>query len=265
MSRRILEEIFAARRKRVAEAQTHITLDELKARAHEAPPVRDFAGALSKPGFAVIAEVKKASPSKGVLSSEFDPEVLACAYTEGGASAISVVTEPDYFQGELSWLGDLRQTCPLPLLRKDFIFSPYQVWEARAAGADAILLILAMLPDADIAALMVEAKLAGMNCLLEVHDEAEAHRAAQFEPTLVGVNNRDLQTFEVHLETSERLAQHLPSGALKVSESGIFTHQDCTRLASAGYRAFLVGEALVKDGDPAARLRALKGNGPATH
>ncbi len=259
MGSRILEEIFAARRQRVSEAQSQVSLATLKARAREAQPARDFVKALADPGLALIAEVKKASPSKGVLSTRFDPVALATAYAAGGAAAISVVTEPDFFQGELEWLRTIRTSCPCPLLRKDFIFSPYQVWESRAAGADAILLILAMLNDDDLKTLVAEAKTAGLACLLEVHDEAEAERAARLHPVLVGVNNRDLQTFDVRIETSEKLVPLLPLGSLWVSESGIFTHEDCVRLAKRGFKAFLVGEALVTDSDPTARLRALRG------
>lgn len=259
MSSRILEEIFAARIKRVSEAQSKASLAKLKTRAGEAPPARDFLKALADPGLALIAEVKKASPSKGVLREKFDPVALATSYAAGGAAAISVVTEPDFFQGELEWLLAIRKACHCPLLRKDFIFSPYQVWESRAAGADAILLILAMLKDDELKVLLAESKAAGLVCLLEVHDEAEAERATRVHPTLVGVNNRDLQTFDVRIETSEKLAPVLPLGALWVSESGIFTHEDCVRLARRGFKAFLVGEALVTDADPTARLRSLRG------
>ena len=259
MSPRILEEIFAARRKRVHEAQSKVPLARLRAKAGEAPPPREFLKALADPGLALIAEVKKASPSKGVLSSKFDPVKLAMSYAAGGAAAISVVTEPDFFQGELEWLRAIRKVCPCPLLRKDFIFSTYQVWESRAAGADAILLILSMLRDDELKALLAEAKSAGLVCLLEVHNEAETERATRVHPALVGVNNRDLQTFDVRLETSERLAPMLPLGALWVSESGIFSHEDCVRLARKGFKAFLVGEALVTDADPTARLRSLRG------
>jgi indole-3-glycerol phosphate synthase len=260
----ILEQIVAARKVRVQAAEKALPLAQLLRRAEAMPPVRDFVSALRENPPAIIAEVKKGSPSRGLFKIGFDPKALAQAYASGGAAALSVVTEPDFFWGDLAWIAGLHASTSLPILRKDFVFSPYQVWESRAAGADALLLILAMLTDQEASLLVLEAKSAGLQCLVEVHDEVEARRAVLLQPDMVGVNNRDLGTFAVALETSERLATLLPSGSLRVAESGISTQSDCSRLAAHGYGAFLVGEALVTDPDPAARIRALRG-GPHAH
>lgn len=259
MADRILEQIYAARLERVREAEATVPLSALKSQAASRPRAYDFAGALRSSMPAMIAEVKKGSPSKGVFHERFDPLALAQSYAAGGAAALSVVTEPDFFWGRLEWVGLIRQALELPILRKDFLFSEYQVWESRAAGADAILLILAMLSDHDASRLMKEADQAGLQCLVEVHNESEADRACKLNATLVGVNNRDLRSFEVNLQTSEKLASRLPSGAVRVAESGITSHADCVRLAACGYQAFLVGETLVTASDPAAQLRSLRG------
>jgi indole-3-glycerol phosphate synthase len=258
MGKRILEAIYATRRLRVEQAESALPLAALKDRAKASPPALDFVSALRMTAPAIIAEVKQRSPSRGVLRDPFDHLDLARAYVEGGAAALSVVTEPDFFGGSLNWLSEIRQATKLPLLRKDFLFCEYQVWESRVAGADAVLLIVAMLNDSELARLVRVASEAGLQCLVEVHDEREADRARKLNVAMVGVNNRDLQTFKIQLETSERLAGHLPAGALRVAESGIDTHADCKRLLGFGFEAFLVGEALVTAADPAGRLRSLR-------
>ena len=255
----ILERILATRRQRVERAMAETPEAELRRRAGDSPPVRDFAGVLCVPPYALIAEIKKGSPSRGIMRADLEPVALAQQYEHGGAAALSVVTEPDFFSGDPTWLTEIRKAVACPLLQKDFFFSPWQVWEARARGADAILVILAMVDLETAAALLDSAREAGMHALVEVHDDREAARATELGAGIVGVNNRDLATFEVTLETSERLASHLPPNAIKVSESGIRSLDDCRRLHAAGFRAFLVGEALVTSGHPGAALRAMRG------
>jgi indole-3-glycerol phosphate synthase len=255
----ILQEIFAARRQSVEAAAKVTSLDALQTQVASLPPARNFEQALRSTPFAVIAEVKKGSPSKGIFRQDFDPVRLAQAYAAGGASAISVVTEPDFFWGSLQWLRAVREAVPCPLLRKDFTFSDYQVWEARAHGADAILLILAMLTDDQVTRLLTSAEEAGVQVLVEVHDSDEAHRACQLGVAIVGVNNRNLSSFEVSLNVSRILFEALPTNAVKVSESGIHTFKDCSSLSGLGYHAFLVGEALVRSSEPTAELQALRG------
>lgn len=219
---------------------------------------RGFRHALSlRP--AIIAEVKKASPSRGLLSASFDPVAIASAYESGGAAALSVLTDGEYFQGSLADLTAARQATRLPVLRKDFLLDETQIAEAYAAGADAILLIAAILDVAALRRLREFAERLGLDVLVEAHDEAELDRAIESGATLLGVNNRDLHTFEVSLETSLRLARRMPPGALAVSESGIHTREDVHRLLDAGYSAFLVGEHLMKSPDPAAAIRELRG------
>jgi indole-3-glycerol phosphate synthase len=260
MTPSILREILETRRLRVAEAEARVSLTMLRAMSAGLPPPCDFGAALRGHPYGIIAEVKKASPSRGVLRADFDPVALARAYAQGGAAAISAVTEPDYFAGSLTWLAAIRESVPLPLLRKDFVFCDYQIWESRAAGADAVLLILAMLTDDQARQLMTTATLAGLQTLIEVHDTLEAQRAAHLGASLVGVNNRDLSTFEVSLATSRELAPSLPADAVRVSESGIFTHEQCCDLAAHGFHAFLVGEALVTSEDPSAAVASLVEN-----
>lgn len=232
---------------------------DLRNRAASCGAVRDFAAALKSPTYALIAEIKKASPSRGVLRADLDPGTLAQRYQDGGAAAISVVTEPDFFSGDTAWLAQVRRQVHCPLLQKDFFFSPWQVWESRVLSADAILIILAMIDDRAATALLAAAAEAGLQALVEVHNEDEAARAVRLGAGIVGVNNRDLATFEVSLEISERLAPHLPATTVKVSESGITSREDCRRLCAAGYDAFLVGEALVTSPDPETLLRAMRG------
>jgi indole-3-glycerol phosphate synthase len=219
---------------------------------------RDFRAALTARPPAVIAEIKKASPSKGLLCEDFNPGVQARAYFAGGAAALSVLTDRDFFQGSLSDLKMARATAMLPVLRKDFTIDELDVLEAAGAGADAILLIAAILTRAQIEEFRTQAESFGMAALVEVHNEAELDRALEAGAEILGVNNRDLRTFEVSLETSERLAARMPAGVVKVAESGIHSAEDVRRLREAGFDAFLVGEHLMKSGDPAAALRALR-------
>jgi indole-3-glycerol phosphate synthase len=218
---------------------------------------RDFRRALAAGAPAIIAEIKKASPSKGLLARDFDPVRLAREYAAGGAAALSVLTDEAFFQGSLADLAAARGACGLPVLRKDFTLGENHVTEAAAGGADAILLIAAILEAGEIRDLAIMAAGYGMAALVEVHDERDLAKALHAGAEIVGVNNRDLTTFKVTLETSLRLAPLIPSGVLKVSESGIHSTRDIDRLRAAGYQAFLVGEHLMKSTDPAAAVRAL--------
>lgn len=234
---------------------------ELRARCADAPPVRDFAAALRRPGLGVIAEVKRRSPSRGALSMDLDPVERATSYARGGASAISVLTEPHHFSGSDHDLIAVRGSVGIPVLRKDFTLDASQIWEARALGADAILLIVAALDDVLLTALLETASAVGVAALVEVHDQAEAERALVAGATVVGVNNRDLTTFAVDLATSERLAPMLAGCDVRIAESGILGPEDARRMAAVGYDAVLVGESLVKSGDAASAVAAIAGLG----
>lgn len=240
-------------------AQSPRDIHELERAAVEAAPDRrGFRSALESHTPAIIAEIKKASPSKGLLSDSFDPPGIARAYERGGAAALSVLTDSQFFQGSFADLQAARATTGIPVLRKDFTIHPVHVLEAAAHGADAVLLIAAILDDSELRTLRVEAENLGLDALIEVHDRGELLRAIDSGATLIGVNNRDLHTFQVRLETSLELAASMPSGVLTVSESGIHSSADIHRLRQAGYRAFLVGEHLMKSPDPAMALEALR-------
>jgi indole-3-glycerol phosphate synthase len=283
---KMLDEIMAWKREELPARQAAMPPTSLRALAATAPDPVDFAAALRRPGVSLIAEVKRASPSRGLLCKDFDPAKLARTYADGGAAAISVLTDSRFFQGQLEHLTTVKETlvegkpdrsahpkarqtatqdthhpitpsASLPVLRKDFIYDPYQVLEARVAGADALLLIVAVLGDNDLKRLLDETRRNGMEALVEVHDEAEVERALAAGARVIGINNRDLRTFAIDLQTTARLRPLIPSDCLVVAESGIHTPDDVRRLAGMGVDAMLVGESLVA-AKPEERLRKVR-------
>lgn len=257
VAKTILDKIMLYKREELPRRKRERAEADLRAALLLAPPPRDFAAALRAPGVSLIAECKKASPSKGVLRNSYDPVALATEYEANGARAISVLTDINFFQGRIEDLVAVREAVRIPVLRKDFIFDPYQILEARAAGADAILLIAALLKGNTLRNLRLEAESFGMQVLVEVHDEAEVERALASGAEIIGVNNRDLRYFDVYFETTGRLRPLIPADRLLVSESGINTPDDVRQLAEMGADAMLIGERLVRSKDVGARVREL--------
>jgi indole-3-glycerol phosphate synthase len=262
----ILQRILDRKAEELAERSVRVPLHDLRARAADAPATRGFIAAIDAKHAAglpaVIAEVKKASPSKGVIREAFDPPAIARSYEAGGAACLSVLTDVDFFQGADAYLQSARAACALPVLRKDFTIDAYQVVEARALGADCILLIVAALDDAQLSSLYAEAVALGLDVLVEVHDADELQRALRLpaidgKQPLIGVNNRNLRTFEVSLATTHTLKRAMPAGRILVTESGIATHEDIAGMRAAGVDTFLVGETFMRDADPGDALRRL--------
>lgn len=255
-----LTEICDTKREEVSRRKAATSRAELETQAAAQSPPRGFLAALrdkAETGYALIAEIKKASPSKGLIRIDFDPAAHARAYEAGGAACLSVLTDEPYFQGSDDYLIAAREACTLPVLRKDFMVDPWQSIEARALGADAILVIVAALDDTTMIEIEAAALDHGMDVLVEVHNEAELERAQALKSPLIGINNRDLRTFETDIAVTERLAPHVAGSTLLVSESGIATKADCDRLAGHGVRAFLVGESLMRQADVEAATRML--------
>jgi indole-3-glycerol phosphate synthase len=257
----ILQTILARKAEEIVERAERLSLRELGERIVNLPPPRDFVGALRAKATAglpaVIAEIKKASPSKGVIRQDFDPTAIAASYERGGAACLSVLTDRDFFQGSEEYLLQARQACALPVLRKDFTIDPYQVYEARAIGADCILLIVAALGDAMLGDLLSLAEQLGLDALVEVHDREEMERALAVGARFIGINNRNLRSFETSLETTYELMQMVDDKVLLVTESGIHARADVQAMRLRGVNCFLVGEAFMRAADPGAKLKEL--------
>ena len=259
----ILDKIKTYKLEEIAAAKAERPQDEIEAEAGAAPPVRPFAEALlqaTKTGYGLIAEIKKASPSKGLIREDFDPAALAAAYAAGGATCLSVLTDTPSFQGAPDYLGQARAACDLPVLRKDFMYDPYQVAEARAWGADCILIIMASVSDAQALELEEAATRWGMDALIEVHNREELERAGTLNSNMIGINNRDLNTFETSLDTTRKLAKFVDPDGIIISESGLSTPDDLAEMARYGARSFLIGESLMRAEDVTQATRALLAN-----
>jgi len=254
----VLREIVAAAQRRAQSLRQISTFGELESKGRRHPK-RPFALALEKCRPAIIAEVKKASPSKGVFRSDFDPVRLAASYQDGGAAALSVVTEPEYFLGSTDWIEELRDSCHLPILRKDFLIEPIQVAESAAAGADAILLIARILTSSQLAELTQSAKALDLEILYEAHDEEDLSKITDLSPDLIGINARNLDDFSVSMGAFESLQSRIPANTLAIAESGLENHTQIRDLMSIGYRGFLIGETLLRSEDPSVLLRILRG------
>ncbi|MFP4207899.1 MAG: indole-3-glycerol phosphate synthase TrpC [Wenzhouxiangella sp.] len=263
MSQDILGRILAVKREEVAAGKAGRSLAALQAACADLPAARDFAGALKRRAAAsqdaVIAEIKRASPSAGLIRADFDPAAIARSYEAGGATCLSVLTDEQFFQGHADFLVQARAACRLPVLRKDFIIDPWQVWETRAMDADAVLLIVAALDDSALAELSALARELGLSVLVEVHDQTELERALAVPGDLIGINNRDLHRFVTDLDTSLRLAPQVPDDRLVISESGIHTPADITCLRAGGIGAFLIGESFMRQPEPGGALAELIG------
>ncbi len=261
----VLKKILVRKAEEVAERKARLPLNELKARLSDAPVTRDFTGAirnkLEAGDSAVIAEVKKASPSQGVIRADFDPSAIAASYQRGGAACLSVLTDIDFFQGSDAYLQQARNACELPVLRKDFMIDPYQVYEARAIGADCILLIVAALSDEQMATLEGVAHELGMAVLVESHDGEELERALKLSTPLIGINNRDLRNFKTSLNTTIDLLPRIPASRIVVTESGIHTPQDVALMRRHAVNTFLIGEAFMRADDPGNKLAELFAKG----
>ncbi|WP_339634705.1 indole-3-glycerol phosphate synthase TrpC [uncultured Sneathiella sp.] len=257
----ILAKICDDKRQHIRDCKDRVMLSDIEAAAKASEPPRGFIRALKKRRdageYGLIAEIKKASPSKGLIREDFDPPILAKAYEKGGATCLSVLTDIPYFQGSDDYLVTARGAVSLPVLRKDFMLDPYQITEARALGADCILLIMAALDDTEAQELEAAAHEWGMDVLIEVHDRSELDRAVRLKSPLIGINNRNLKTLNVDIATTEELAGALPEGCLAVSESGLYTPADLARMEKAGCGIFLVGESLMRQADVAAAVRSL--------
>lgn len=256
----ILDKIYRYKLLEVAENKKRISVEVLKKDIQKSQNTKPFGSALkSDIGISIIAEIKKASPSVGIIRNDFDPIGIAHLYEAGGAAAISVLTDEKFFQGRLSYLTDVKKSVDLPVLRKDFIIDTYQIYEARSAGADALLLIAALLSKEEIQSFLELAKALGMDCLVEIHSETELQKVLQTNATIIGINNRDLATFKTDLGTTLRLRSMIPDGKIVVSESGIRSREDVKRLADIGVHAILVGETLMKSDDIPTKLHELLG------
>ena len=256
----ILETIISRKREEIAAAKDRHSLAELEHKLAEAPPVRDFVAALKNAeGLGLVAEIKKASPSAGIIRADFDPVQIARIYAESGAHCLSVLTDEPFFQGHLDYLVQVRDAVTLPVLRKDFLLDPYQILEARAAGSDCVLLIAECLDDASLSELYSKAQNLGMSALVEIYDPENLERVLKLDPPMIGINNRNLKTFVTDLDHTLRLCPRIPADCLIISESGIRSRDDVLRLASAGVRGMLVGEILMRSDPIAAKVRELLG------